>query len=335
MKNINLKIIGTILIIISLILIGNTVFAKYTIETTNFLIVETNLDRTPPKLNISYSTTQITNGNVTVKITSNEKIKSLEGWTLSSDGFSISKIVEYNTNQNINVYDLAGNKSSINMKIENIDKEKPTIECTSIVNSNTNYPSYANSEKQIDLVIKIKDNIQIKNVDLSKVKIQVGTTVVTPTITWKQESNTSNQIIYKMTLTNIQSDGELKVIFEDTCVTDIATNNNQKTEINTKILIDNTKPVITYSQENIQQGKIKAILTANEKVQQLNGWNISSDLTQLNKEFVSNVSYVLRIFDLAGNKTSTVVSITGATYINLVYASHNSEIRLVLWFWKL
>ena len=73
-----------------------------------------------------------------------------------------------------------------------------------------------------------------KMFDLSKVKIQVGTTVVTPTITWKQESNESKQIIYKMTLTNIISDGELKVVFEDGFVTDIATNNNQKNNISWK-----------------------------------------------------------------------------------------------------
>lgn len=326
MKNITLKILVVTLLMILIVLISNKVFAKYVFETSQFLIIETNLDRTPPKLNISYSTTQLTNGNVIVKITSNEKIRKIEGWKLSKDGLSITKEIETNTNQNIDVYDLAGNKSSINMNIENIDKEKPTIECTSIKNSNTSYPSYANSEKQIDIIIKLKDNIEIENVDLSKVTINVGANTTNPTLKWTKESSITNEIIYKMTLTNIKSDGILKIFFEEGFVIDKATNNNVKTEIDTKIIIDNTSPSINYSQEIIDNGKVNAILTANEKIRQLSGWNISADSKKLNKEFGSNVSYKLTVTDLAGNKTTTTVSVTGATYISLTYASHNSNI---------
>ena len=94
MKNITLKILVVMILLILIVLISNKAFAKYVFETSQFLIIETNLDRTPPKLNISYSTTQLTNGNVTVKITSNEKIREIEGWKLSNEGLSITKEIE-------------------------------------------------------------------------------------------------------------------------------------------------------------------------------------------------------------------------------------------------
>ena len=53
------------------------------------------------------------------------------------------------------------------------------------------------------------------------------------------------------------------------------------------------------------------------------------------KEFTNNISYELPIIDYAGNKTIINVNITKATYINITYASHNSEIGWTFWIWKL
>lgn len=62
MKSINLKILAMCLLFILIIVIGKSVFAKYILETSEVLIIETNLDRTAPKLTVSYSTTNMTNG---------------------------------------------------------------------------------------------------------------------------------------------------------------------------------------------------------------------------------------------------------------------------------
>ena len=326
MKNINLKILVVLLLLILIILVGNKAFAKYVFETTQFLIIETNLDRTPPKLTTSYSTTQTTNGDVIVTIKGNEKLQDIEGWTISNDKLTLTKTFDTNITQDLDVYDLAGNKTTAKIDITNIDKVLPIVQCTAITNSNTNYSQYANSEKEINLTIKVTDNLEIKDVDLSKITIKVNTSTVNPNIEWTLQSNDSKERIYNLKLKNISGDGNLYVNFENGFVTDIATNNNQKTEVDTKIIIDNTSPIITYSQELVEQGKVKAFLNANEKVRQLNGWNISTDLKQLNKEFVSNVSYQLTITDLAGNSTNTTVNVSGATYISLIYASHNSNI---------
>ena len=143
---------------------------------------------------------------------------------------------------------------------------------------------------------------------------------------WSEQTNTTKKKIYNLKLKNIQGDGVLKVIFESGFATDTSDNINKEVQVNTRIIIDNTKPSITYSQERISDGKVNAKLTANEKIRKPNGWNISADSQTLDKDFVSNVSYELSISDLAGNSTMANVDVTGATYISLIYASHNSQI---------
>lgn len=326
MNNIKLKVVLMLILIILIILGGNKVFAKYVFETSEFLIVETNLDRTPPKLNITYSKTDITNGNVVVTIKSNERIKDVEGWTISEDKQILTKIYEANKTENIEVFDLAGNKSVANIKVNNIDKVIPIVECIEINNSNSNYPLYANSEKEINLTIKVTDNIEIKDINLDKINIKVGNNIANLTKEWTLKSSNTKEKIYNLKLKNVKGDGILTVTIENGFVTDIANNNNIKKDVNTQIAIDNTKPNITYSQEIISQGKVNAILTANEKVQNLNGWNLSADSKKLNKNFTSNTTYNTVITDYAGNNATITVDISGATYINLTYASHNSDV---------
>lgn len=157
-------------------------------------------------------------------------------------------------------------------------------------------------------------------------KILVGDTIANATINWTEESFTAHEAIYNLKLNNIQGNGLLKLVFEEGFGTDISGNLSEKQEISTRITIDNIKPTVTYSQNIIDKGKVNAKLTANEQIRQLNGWNISTDSKQLNKDFISNVSYEITIKDYAGNSTVITVNVTGATYITLIYASHNSEI---------
>lgn len=287
---------------------------------------DTNLDRTPPKLSVSYSKTEATNENVEVTITSNEPVKDVEGWQISEDKMTLKKTFKNNETQNLQIQDLAGNKATTNVDVNNIDKQPPIVQCISIANSNTQYPQYANSQKEINLTIKVTDNLEIKNIDTTKTIIKLDDNIITPSKVWTLTTNTSKEKIYKLKLTNIQGNGQLVVTFENGFATDTASNKNTETTVNTNITIDNIKPTVTYSQEEITQGKIKAKLNADEKVRQLDGWDITSDLTQLSKEFVSNVSYELTITDLAGNSVETNVNVTGATYFILTYASHNSNI---------
>ena len=91
----------------------------------------TNIDKEAPKATVSYSTTSSTTGSVVVTITSNEEIQEVSGWKLSTDKLKLTKEYISNTiasGENITIRDMAGNISVVNVKITNINTEKPTEE---------------------------------------------------------------------------------------------------------------------------------------------------------------------------------------------------------------
>lgn len=89
------------------------------------LISIKNIDKEKPKLEISYSTKELTNQKVKVEIKSDEKLNKPEGWEISADEKTISKYYFENEIIMLKVQDLAGNETEIEVKVENIDKEKP------------------------------------------------------------------------------------------------------------------------------------------------------------------------------------------------------------------
>lgn len=325
MKNIVYKIFLILFIFIIFLINANSVLAKYVINPSTYLIIETDLDRTPPILSVFYS--ELDNeGNIIVTINANEKVRNVEEWSLSEDKMTLTKKYTENKLEDIEVYDIAGNKSTTNINVDNIDKIKPFIEKELITNSNTGYTSYANSSKEINLQFRVSDNLKISNVDLSKILIKVGNTTISPTKNVTEISKTDKERIYNLKMTNISGNGGLVVTFAEGFAIDTKGNKSIKTDIDTEIIIDNISPTATYSQDIIAQGKVKAYLNADEQIRQLNGWDISVNNKILSKDFVSNVSYELKIYDLAGNSDVVNVSVTGATYIKLTYASHNSEV---------
>lgn len=96
-------------------------------HTSSFNVIITNIDRTSPELEVSYSTTEPTNQNVIAIIVANEKIQGADGWTLADDKKSILKEYEQNINETITVLDIAGNSSTIDIAISNINKTPPTL----------------------------------------------------------------------------------------------------------------------------------------------------------------------------------------------------------------
>ncbi len=98
-------------------LAGNSGSANYEVS---------NIDKTKPTVNAVYSITIPTNQDVIVTVVSNEDLQNISGWTkVTAQEFT----KEFSSNQNftLTVSDLAGNQQSVNIKVENIDKEKPTI----------------------------------------------------------------------------------------------------------------------------------------------------------------------------------------------------------------
>ena len=88
----------------------------------------TNIDKTAPTAQVSYSTTELTNQDVVVTIKANEKIQKVDGWTLSIDKLSMTKTYTSNTTENVTIKDLAGNTTTVTINVANINKKQPTFE---------------------------------------------------------------------------------------------------------------------------------------------------------------------------------------------------------------
>lgn len=118
-------------------------------------IIVNNIINDSPECEVSYSTIEPTNGEVTVTITSNREMKELEGWTLSEDKMTLTKTYNQNIEENIELEDIYGNKTTAIININNIDKEKPILEI-----------SYNTQELTNEKVkVEIKSNEQLQKPD--------------------------------------------------------------------------------------------------------------------------------------------------------------------------
>ena len=81
-------------------------------------------DITKTQLEVYYSVQEITFHEVIVTIASlNERILGVDGWQLSDEQKSLSKIFSQNTNQSVTIKDIGGNETTINIIINNISED--------------------------------------------------------------------------------------------------------------------------------------------------------------------------------------------------------------------
>ena len=81
----------------------------------------------PLNIKVNYSITKLSNENVVVTLTANHELKEIEGFSLSDDKYSLTKVYMTNTKKTILVESVDGLQKDITINISNIDKEKPTI----------------------------------------------------------------------------------------------------------------------------------------------------------------------------------------------------------------
>lgn len=210
----------------------------------------------------------------------------------------------------------------------NIDRTKPKIELISITNTNTGYESYANKTHIIKVTVKITEkNFKDIFCDKEHVKIKIDDKYIDlNNIEFKKIKDLQEEKIYEIKLQNIEENGKLKIEFVEGVAVDISELKNDKIEFDTNIMVDNISPNGKILENKISNGKVNAVINFNEKIRNIEGWKISEDKLNAEKEFTNNISYQLPIIDYAGNKSVVEIAITQATYINIIYASHNSEI---------
>ena len=210
----------------------------------------------------------------------------------------------------------------------NIDRTKPKVELVNIENTNTAYENYANKTHTITIKVKITDK-NMENIILDKdhINIKINDKYVDYVdIKISKAQDITDGGIYQIELSNLEGNGNLKVdILEGTAI-DTGKLENELLEIDTNITIDNIAPKGDFLENKISGGKVNAVINLSEEIKPLEGWDFSDDKLKAEKEFTNNISYELPIVDYAGNKSVIEVNITQATYINIIYASHNSVV---------
>ncbi len=120
--------------------------SKINVEVTNIIDTEV------PQVDINYSTTKPTNQNVTVTLTADEEINPVTGWTLGTDGKTLTKVFTDNGEETVTISDVAGNEITIPVKVNNIDKDAPVLEIT--------YSTKEKTNENVDVTIKANEEIQ-------------------------------------------------------------------------------------------------------------------------------------------------------------------------------
>lgn len=208
----------------------------------------------------------------------------------------------------------------------NIDRTKPIIKIIDIQNSNTGYENYANKTHTIKIKLEIKEkNIKQINMDTEHIKVKINEKYIN-TANIKMEKIDNNKEIYQIELKNLNENGKLTIeILQETAI-DLGNLTNDKLELDTHIMIDNIAPTGTFTEEQINNGKVNGTINLSEGIKDLEGWKLNENKTIAEKEFTNNISYQLPIEDFAGNQGIIEINITKATYINIIYASHNSNV---------
>lgn len=210
----------------------------------------------------------------------------------------------------------------------NIDRTKPQIELIEIQNTNTNYPKYANKTHTISFKIKITEkNIGQNNIvkDFFEFKLDgKNIDIVNGNLSIKEIESTNEGKIYKIDIKGISGNGKLSMQIKEGAIIDKGGLKSESQNIDTGITIDNIAPVGKFKETKIQDGKVNGEITLNENIRKIDGWSFKENNLKTTKEFTNNISYQLPITDYAGNTSNVDINITQATYINVVYASHNS-----------
>lgn len=211
----------------------------------------------------------------------------------------------------------------------NVDRTKPQIELVGISNTNKGYENYANKTHTIIVTVKITDkNLKSIFCDKEHINVKIDDNYINLENMNIIKVGNSKENIYQIKLTDIKEDGKLKVEFLEGVAIDNGELKSDKMSVDTNIIIDNIPPKGEFIENKISDGKVDGIINLSEEIREIEGWDLkkNEDKFKIEKEFTNNISYQLPIRDMAGNESSVEINITQATYINLIYASLNSEV---------
>ena len=234
------------------------------------------IDRTGPVGSVSYSTTEKTGSAVVAKISANEEMQEIEGWTLSADKKELTKSYEDNTEETVTIKDLLGNESSVTIKISNIDKTLPKGEVT--------YSTAEYTNQDVTVTINVDKQVQAIN-------------------GWTLSEN--KKVLTKKYTQNTE---------ETVTITDLAGNRSIVTVKIANI--DKEAPVIgeiTLSTKEITNQDVEITVNATDAISGIEGysWDEKQTWNTVNKvNAKTNGIYTIYVKDKAGNISSKTIKIT-------------------------
>ena len=237
--------------------------AAFNSQTITFTI-----DKTAPTATLSMRTTEPTNKNLIVTLKTSEAIKTPKGWTKVSDTIYTKKYTR-NTTEEVEIEDLAGNKSTVKIEITNIDKTAPTAEVI--------YSTTEPTNKNITVTLKTSEAVTLSNEG-----------------SWRKVSDTEFRKVFPANTT------------QEVEMTDKAGNKSTvKIEITN---IDKIAPVATITKSNNDKATNEDVivtLTTNETILTPAGWTevANSNGTEFTKVYSENGKYEVTVVDKAGNET--------------------------------
>lgn len=124
------------------------------------------IDNQGPQATVSYSIEEITNQDVEVTITTDEKISNqVEGWEFTdANQTTMKKTYSSNTEEKVNIQDELGNNTEVTISVTNIDKTPPTIQ--GVTNGQTYDQQSVTpniTDDNLDIVTLTRDGTPVSN----------------------------------------------------------------------------------------------------------------------------------------------------------------------------
>ena len=179
-----------------------------------------------------------------------------------------------------------------------------------------------NKQKEYNIKIEVKDDIEEIEVNENSLKYQWTQSTEEPSKESFTESFENGQTITKNT-----GDGKwyLWVYAKDNV-------GNETIKRSEAYNFDNTAPTanVEYSTKDLTKENVTVTITANEQVQNTEGWKLSSDKLSLTKTYSQNTEETITIKDLAGNEAKVTIEISNIdkTLPDIIIGDINNDTRI-------
>ncbi|MBR2240190.1 MAG: leucine-rich repeat domain-containing protein [Clostridia bacterium] len=274
------------------------------------------IDKLAPECDVEYNVLGRTKGSVNATIWANEPIElsdarkaKLVTKTDSSGNTLYGIKLNYTDNktETLTVKDLAGNESTVNIEVTNIDKGIDGL--TSSIDTNSS----------------VSESVKVNLEANEEINIQKNITELLGNL------NETNGLIFKVAADNVgnvnlnRNNSELEIdepVMDVIEVNDLASN-KELMLINTNMIDKNSS---TFTMENItnDDGTVTVKITFEEPIQNtenLSDWDLNEDSTVLTKTFSRNCTEFMEVKDLADNitKFNVVVNSIGNINYSVIY----------------